>query len=158
MLIAAPRPTELTASPKVALVLPDVLRHPTTDSSGEFMGLAQPGGAWQTGVTGRGVVVGVIDSGIWPEHPSFADHGLPRPPAGSRNIACNFGNKAHNTNDKKFTCNNKLIGARQMLETYRFFLGAEPDEFDRHATTTATVRTQPRRRPATPACRPGSAA
>ena len=29
-----------------------------------------------------------------------------------------------------FTCNNKLIGARQMLDTYRFVIGADPDEFD----------------------------
>ena len=29
----------------------------------------------------RGTIVAVLDSGAWPEHPSFADPGLPAPPA-----------------------------------------------------------------------------
>ena len=46
---------------------------------------------------------------------------------------------------RPFTCNNKLIGARQMLDIYRFFIGAEPDEFDSarddagHGTHTAST-------------------
>jgi subtilisin family serine protease len=135
----------LAQNKHVALVLPDDLRKKTTDSSGEFMGLDQPGGAWNTGVTGKGVVVGIIDSGIWPEHPSFADHGLPLPPPGSRHLPCEFGNTAHNSHDHHFTCQNKLIGARQMLQTYREFIGADPDEFDSardddgHGTHTASI-------------------
>ena len=75
--------TELAASPKVAFVLPDEMRQATTDSSGEFLGLTQRGGAYKSGLTGEGVVVGVIDTGIWPEHPSFADDGLRLPAARS---------------------------------------------------------------------------
>ena len=53
--------------------------------------------------------------------------------------------RAHNTNDAPFTCNGKLLGARQMLETYRAVIGAEPDEFDSarddsgHGTHTAST-------------------
>jgi subtilisin family serine protease len=127
----------------VALVTEDTLRQPTTDSSPAFLGLTAAGGAYATGYDGRGVVVGVIDSGIWPEHPSFAGAGFPAPPTGG--LPCQFGNTAHNANDVPFTCNNKLIGAYQFLETYRAVIGAAPDEFDSarddngHGTHTAST-------------------
>ena len=147
---------KLSNNPDVAMVLPDELQQPTTDSSGEYLGLAVRGGAWDTGLTGEGVIVGVIDSGIWPEHPSFADDGTyPEPTVTlgdaldeDDNVissACEFGNSAHNPNDVPFTCNNKLIGARQMLQTYRAVIGADPDEFDSardddgHGTHTAST-------------------
>jgi len=131
----------------VLLVLEDQMRYPQTDSSPGFLGLTDPGGAYAKGFDGEGVVVGVIDSGIWPEHPSFADDGTfpPAPVLDDSRPNCEFGNTAHNPNDAPFTCNNKLIGARQMLDTYRFFIGADPDEFDSarddngHGTHTAST-------------------
>jgi len=113
----------------VVLVLEDQMRYPQTDSSPAFLGLTAPGGAYEKGFNGEGVVVGIIDTGIWPEHPSFADDGsFASPPTGP--IPCEFGNTAANPNDAPFTCNNKLIGARQMLNTYRAVIGADPDEFN----------------------------
>ena len=133
----------------VKLVIPDELHQLTTNSSRDFLGLTGKGGAYNSGFDGTGVVVGVIDSGIWPEHPSFEDLGLANPPVTLEdtpdNPACNFGNTAHNANDTAFTCNNKLVGARQMLATYRAVIGAEPDEFDSardddgHGTHTAST-------------------
>jgi subtilisin family serine protease len=134
---------EVSKSPGVAMVLPDELRQPTTDSSPRFLGLDSAGGPYMTGYDGAGVVVGVIDTGIWPEHPSFAGAGFPAPPTGP--LPCDFGNTAHNPDDAPFACNNKLIGARQMLETYRALIGADPDEFDSarddngHGTHTAST-------------------
>jgi subtilisin family serine protease len=143
--------------PKVAAVLPDELRQLTTDASPSYLKLNVRGGAWQSGLTGEGVIVGVIDSGIWPEHPSFADDGsypaIPGfelsdvldPDENLVTTGCDFGNTSHNPNDAPFDCNNKLLGARQMLATYRALTGAEPDEFDSarddngHGTHTAST-------------------
>ncbi|MGB7983388.1 MAG: S8 family serine peptidase [Candidatus Nanopelagicales bacterium] len=140
----------LAAQKTVKLVQPDELRQLQTDSAGTFLGLTGRGAAWSSGLEGEGVVVGVIDSGIWPEHPSFADDGsYPKPDIppmnGSKTPTCDFGDTAHNANDKPFTCNNKLVGARQMLATYRNLIGAAPDEFDSardddgHGTHTAST-------------------
>ncbi len=133
----------------VVNVIEDELLQPTTESSPDFLGLTSPAGAWATGYDGEGVVVGIIDSGIWPEHPSFADDGsYSAPPVtldGSVYATCDFGNTAHNVNDAPFTCNNKLIGARQIIPTYRAIIGAEPDDFDSardhdgHGTHTAST-------------------
>ena len=114
----------------VLRVMEDELQQPTTDSSGAFLGLTQAGGAYASGINGSGVTVGVIDTGIWPEHPSFSGAGFPAPVGVAAGIPCEFGNTAHNPNDAPFTCNNKLIGARQMLDTYRALIGAEDFEFD----------------------------
>ncbi len=140
---------DMARQPGVVLVIPDQMRYKQTDSSPTFLGLTGPGGLWARGYTGENVVVGVIDSGIWPEHPSFADGGAYGPPPitldGSERPACEFGNTAQNPNDAPFTCNNKLIGARQMLDTYRAILGADSDEYDSardddgHGTHTAST-------------------
>lgn len=149
----------LAANPKVSVVLPDEMRQVASDDDGDngsgndsddlgnFLGLTARGEAWKSGLTGEGVVVGVIDTGIWPEHPSFADDGTfpPHEPLDATRPNCEFGNTAQNPNDAAFTCNNKLIGARQMLDSYRFFIGAAPDEFDSardddgHGTHTAST-------------------
>lgn len=138
---------EIENQENVTLVLEDVMRQPDTDSSPTFIGVTGPASAWQTGYDGEGVIVGVIDSGIWPEHPSFADDGtMPTAPIlDDSRPNCEFGNMAHNSADLPFTCNNKLIGARQMLDTYRAVIGANANEYDSarddngHGTHTAST-------------------
>lgn len=133
----------LASHKEVAAVYPDELRQPTTDNTPDFLGLTGPASPWKTGYLGKGVVVGVIDTGIWPEHPSFGGAGFPTPPVSG--IPCEFGNTAHNPDDAAFTCNNKLIGARQVLPTYRAVITTQPFEFDSarddngHGTHTAAT-------------------
>ncbi|CAL5089038.1 unnamed protein product [Urochloa decumbens] len=46
------------------------------------------------------VIVGMLDSGVWPDSPSFSDEGFGPPPTRWKGSCQNF------------TCNNKIIGAR----------------------------------------------
>ncbi|MDH2413742.1 S8 family serine peptidase [Nocardioides sp. CER19] len=123
--------------------------HPGPSSSvpteEDFLDLTGHGEAYDSGIDGTGVLVGVIDTGIWPEHPSFADDGtLPAAPVLAGD-SCQFGNTSANPDDKDFTCNDKLVGARDMTKTYRAVEGAEPDEFvsarddEGHGTHTAST-------------------
>jgi subtilisin family serine protease len=129
-ILTATEAAELAKQPGVVRVMKDEMRYPTTDNSPEFLGLTDPAGPWAKGYDGEDVVVGIIDTGIWPEHPSFADDGSYAPLADYAGLPCEFGNMDHNLDDAPFECNNKLLGAYQMLDTYRSYIGAEPDEFD----------------------------
>ncbi|KAF8702441.1 hypothetical protein HU200_032818 [Digitaria exilis] len=55
---------------------------------------------------GAGVIIGMLDSGIVPSHPSFSDHGMPPPPARWKG-RCDFNGRR--------VCNNKLVGARSFI-------------------------------------------
>jgi hypothetical protein len=53
------------------------------------------------------VIIGVIDSGVWPENPSFADDGNYRPLARWKGSCVQVGEDWNSS-----LCNGKLIGAR----------------------------------------------
>lgn len=61
----------------VVSVTPDEIRTMDTSSTPHFLGLDAPGGLWDQlgGVNsaGDGIIIGIIDSGIWPESLSFSD-------------------------------------------------------------------------------------
>ncbi len=140
---------EIKAADGVMMVVPEVFKFLQTDSSPDFLGLTGDTGAHGQQVNGEGVVVGIIDSGIWPEHPSFTDDGsYSEPPVelgDEDGVTCNFGNTGHNPDDAPFECNNKLIGARQYTSVYKAIVGLDEDEFDSarddqgHGTHTAST-------------------
>lgn len=127
---------QIAGLPGVKAVYQDQLKQPLTDASPSFTGAtdlwADLGGQASAG---EGIIVGVVDTGIWPEHPSFSDpdpagNAYSAPPAKWTGSACDFGNTAWNANDTPFTCTNKLVGAGAFIDTYKFFTGLLPDEFD----------------------------
>jgi subtilisin family serine protease len=157
----------LAADPAVRAVSHDGVSHPTAAPPDEGSGggggplgrdgaafLGLPGGLWKEAggpsQAGAGIVIGMLDTGIYPEHPSFADHPkdadgkqlyqgpLFAPPADWRG-ACQAGEEFAVTD-----CNNKLIGARYFVDGF----GKEnlhPDEFlsardaDGHGSHTAAT-------------------
>ena len=98
------------------------LRQLLTDSSSDFIDAT----AVQEALGGRpdagsGVIYGNLDTGVWPEHPSFADQGnLGTPPAKTDGTprACNFGDNPLTPAADVFACNDKLIGGQPFLTTY----------------------------------------
>ncbi|KAK6117110.1 hypothetical protein DH2020_049155 [Rehmannia glutinosa] len=77
------------------------------------------------------VIIGLLDTGVWPEHPSFNDTGFGPPPAKWKGTCTN-------TN---FTCNNKIIGARYYNSDNSYY---EPDipsprDSEGHGTHTAST-------------------
>jgi subtilisin family serine protease len=110
----------LLAIPDVVAVQQDKLEQLQTDSSGEFIGATtlypQLGG---TARAGAGVIYGVLDSGVWPEHPSLAQTPqMGAPPASGTPRPCNFGDNPLTPAPDVFACNNKLIAGQVFLDTY----------------------------------------
>jgi len=78
--LTAAQAAKLAGDKDVLAVFPDEIYHPTATPSTEFLGLGSvdtgTGGVWDAvgGVAeaGKGIVVGVVDTGIAPENPSFA--------------------------------------------------------------------------------------
>ncbi|XP_061343481.1 subtilisin-like protease SBT1.2 [Gastrolobium bilobum] len=93
--------------PDVISIRPDQKLQIQTTYSYKFLGLnpARENGWFQSGF-GRGTIIGVLDTGVWPESPSFNDHGMPPIPKKWKG-KCQAGQAFNSSN-----CNRKLIGAR----------------------------------------------
>jgi hypothetical protein len=132
----------------VVAVQSDASRAPQTDSSTSFIGADQVypslGGKPNAG---KGVIFGSLDSGVWPEHPSFADNGnLGAPPAKADGTprACDFGDNPLTPAADPFVCQHKLIGGKGFLDTYNAnqpveMFGYTARDSDGHGTHTAST-------------------
>ncbi len=98
--------------PGVLSVTPDEVHFADTVTTPTFLGLTAPGGLWeQVGgvqMAGAGVIVGIIDSGIWPENLSFAK----TPALVERPFMRWYGTCATGEDWTTDLCNGKIIGAR----------------------------------------------
>ncbi len=141
----------------VASVSKDVLQQPATSTTPTFLGLDQPGtGLWAKlggpAKAGEDVIVGVVDTGIWPEHPSFSDQrttssGRARAASGTSRMgrpptwhgSCQSGEQF-----SQDMCTNKLIGARYYLSGFGHF-GIFKDDYksardhDSHGSHTSST-------------------
>ncbi|KAK0582295.1 hypothetical protein LWI29_023826 [Acer saccharum] len=91
---------------------PDQLLQPHTTNSQQFLGLKNGKGLLSASNLASDVIIGIIDTGIWPEHVSFQDTGLSAVPSRWKGV-CEKGTKFSKSN-----CNKKLIGARAFFKGY----------------------------------------
>ena len=163
---------KLAAMPGVLSVTEDEMRYADTTTTPTFLGLTDRHGLWSQldgpRNAGEGIVVGIIDSGIWPENPSFdGDDRHPRGRGGHHD--------RHNGNDdhgrghgwgsghirgwsgvcedgEDFVgddaCNGKIIGARYFNESWGGDAGIEaqrpwefnsPRDYHGHGSHTAST-------------------
>jgi uncharacterized repeat protein (TIGR01451 family) len=132
----------LASLPGVVSVRPEVIRYPSTDVGPAWIGAP---GLWDgtatgglPGTKGEGIIIGVLDTGINFDHPSFADMGGDgynhTNPLGSGNYL-GWCNPAHPNYDAAVhKCNDKLIGA------WDFTLdGNKGEDTHGHGTHTAST-------------------
>ncbi|TKY75492.1 Subtilisin protease SBT1.6 [Spatholobus suberectus] len=127
--------------PSVLAVLEDRRRQLHTTRSPQFVGLRNQRGLWSETDYGSDVIIGVFDTGIWPERRSFSDSNLGPIPRRWKGV-CETGFKFSPSN-----CNRKLIGARffsrgheasgaSVNDTVEF---RSPRDADGHGTHTAST-------------------
>lgn len=134
---------KLRARPDVVNVWEDEIRPLATNFSADFLGLFDPGDGLRGDLDGEDVVIGFIDSGVYPEHPALSDtQEADRPRACRSSWAettllgvwlCRRYTRAEDRvvyespedwngiceSGEQFeetACNNKLIGARYFIE------------------------------------------
>lgn len=131
----------MATRPGILSVFPEMRYQLHTTRTPSFLGLDQNTALFPESDSSNEVVVGVLDTGVWPESPSFDDTGFGAVPSFWRG-ECEIG-----TNFTKSNCNKKLIGARYFARGYEATLGPideskesrSPRDDDGHGTHTSTT-------------------
>lgn len=140
----------LLGSDAVLGVYEDTVYQLHTTRTPQFLGLEAQTGLWEGHRTqdldqaSHDVVIGVLDTGVWPESQSFNDAGMPQIPTRWRGTC----EESHDFNAS--LCNRKLIGARSFSRGFHMasggggYKGSEkevvsPRDRDGHGTHTATT-------------------
>ncbi|KAL6502177.1 hypothetical protein OROHE_024770 [Orobanche hederae] len=145
VLVTPQQADKLSKRAEVSNVVLDFSVRTATTHTPQFLGLTQ--GAWARDGgfqdAGEGVVIGFIDTGIDPKHPSFSDVAPEKP----YSIPQHFSGICEVTRDfPSGSCNRKLVGARHfaasaitrgMFNTSQEY--ASPFDADGHGTHTASV-------------------
>ncbi|KAG9453154.1 hypothetical protein H6P81_006058 [Aristolochia fimbriata] len=121
---------------------PDEMFNLHTTYSPLFLGLHPGKGLWGVPSSASDVVVGVVDTGIWPEHVSFRDNSDQSSVPSRWRGTCEEGTRFSAAN-----CNKKLIGARAFFKGYEAAAGRinetadfrSPRDAQGHGTHTAST-------------------
>ncbi|KAJ8769977.1 hypothetical protein K2173_009059 [Erythroxylum novogranatense] len=111
---------KISEHPEVVSVFPSQENELHTTRSWQFLGLESRNGKisadslWTKGRFGEDVIIGNLDTGVWPESESFSDEGMG--PIPSRW-------KGYCETEDGVKCNRKLIGARYFKKGYEASLG-----------------------------------
>lgn len=134
----------LRQSDSVLGVYEDTVYTLHTTRTPEFLGLDPEVGRWaghslqDLNQASQDVIIGVLDTGVWPESKSFSDVNMPDVPARWRGECV-----AADDFDPKIHCNKKLIGARFFSRGYDMASGSKesqsPRDDDGHGTHTAST-------------------
>eukprot|EP00252_Welwitschia_mirabilis_P001655 TRINITY_DN1156_c0_g1_i14.p1 TRINITY_DN1156_c0_g1~~TRINITY_DN1156_c0_g1_i14.p1 ORF type:complete len:729 (+),score=123.35 TRINITY_DN1156_c0_g1_i14:264-2450(+) len=123
----------LAKMPEVISVFPNKLRKLHTTYSWEFLGMPNDISLGMPSDNTRpqeDVIIGFIDTGIWPESPSFSDHEMSPVPSRWKGI-CQSGEGFPTSK-----CNRKIIGARYYLGGYE----SENGRLQKHSRLTGLAQ------------------
>ncbi|KAL5567663.1 hypothetical protein UlMin_024238 [Ulmus minor] len=138
---------EISELPGVALVIPNHLYKVQTTRSWDYLQLSSKYHTQfvQKSQLGDGAIIGLFDTGIWPESEAFSDKNLGPIPSRWKG-ACESGEHF----DKTKHCNRKLIGARYFIKALEAEYGnnynttqskdyRSPRDPEGHGTHTSTI-------------------
>ncbi|KAI3755404.1 hypothetical protein L1987_55202 [Smallanthus sonchifolius] len=114
----------------------DTLGQLHTTHTPRFLGLKKHAGLWPVSKFGDDMIIGILDTGIWPESESFHDKGMSEVPSRWRG-----------TCEAKGFCNKKVIGARSFSEGMKHLKENisiiddydSPRDFEGHGTHTSST-------------------
>ncbi|KAM2544314.1 hypothetical protein TB1_016018 [Malus domestica] len=96
----------LKSSPGYISSVKDLPVKKDTTHTSQFLGLNSKSGVWPVANYGKDVIIGLVDTGVWPESESFNEDGMSEiPPRWKRE--CESGTQFNSS-----LCNKKLIGAK----------------------------------------------
>ncbi|GAB4849036.1 hypothetical protein Ancab_003848 [Ancistrocladus abbreviatus] len=131
----------LASRPGIISVLPELRYELHTTRTPSFLGLESTPNTFTESGSSSDIVIGVLDTGVWPESMSFNDAGIGPIPSSWK------GDCEPGTNFTKSNCNRKLIGARFFCKGYEAAMGPidvqkesrSPRDDDGHGTHTAST-------------------
>ncbi|KAL9243647.1 hypothetical protein vseg_017507 [Gypsophila vaccaria] len=131
----------MAGQPGTVKLIPETRYELHTTRTPDFLGLGESERLLPTSTSQSDVIIGLLDTGVWPELKSFDDTGL-GPVPGHWKGECEAG-----TNFSSANCNRKLIGARYFSKGYEATLGPidetmeskSPRDDDGHGTHTSST-------------------